>query len=318
MRSLLAVVGVLVLVAWGISRGQEPFPPDVLESSIPPAEPIEAPGVERDVAVYEGLGTWVDIFDIDAGRTGGTPPVTPDALTDMAGVGVRTLYLQAADESMDEPGVFQPDLTGEFLVKAHAAGVRVVGWFVPRHGDVERDLAFLEAVTDFEYEGHRFDGVALDIEWTQTEPDPAARSAATVELAAQASEFLGDEALGAIVLEPLLVEDVNPNLWPDYPYADLAGSVDVFLPMSYWTNRTASSGLRDGFVYTAGNVEGLRAHVGEGVSIHVIGGVGDATTPDDLQGFATAAFEQKAVGLSLYDWNTTLSSAWDTLRGPAS
>lgn len=318
MAKLVGSLLVLVLLAWGISRGSEPFPPEILESATAPAEPIEAPGVERDVAVYEGLGTWADIFDIDAGRAGGTPPVTPDALPDMAGVGVRTLYLQAADESVDDPGVFDPDLMGEFLLGAHAAGVRVVGWFVPRHGDVERDLAFLEAVATFEHEGHRFDGVALDIEWTQTEPDHAARSAAAVELTAQASEFLGGDALGAIVLEPLLVEDVNPNLWPGYPYAEVADNVDVFLPMSYWTNRTSASGLRDGSVYTTGNVEALRAHVGDDVPVHVIGGVGDATTTADLQGFATAAFEQEAIGLSLYDWNTTLSSAWDGLRGPAS
>ena len=40
------------------------------------------------------------------------------------------------------------------------------------------------AVADFEADGHRFDGIAVDIEWTQGVPDPAERSRRLVQLSA--------------------------------------------------------------------------------------------------------------------------------------
>ncbi len=315
MKTLLVGFTFLVLLAWGISGGAGTFPPDAL---VPDGrEPISAPGVTRDVSVYEGLGTWVDIFDFDPAVAGDPPPVTPDSLADMAGVGVETLYFQAANETDAEPSVVDPDVLGSFIVSAHEVGIRVVGWFVPRHGDVDRDLAYVSAIDEFEYEGHRFDGIALDIEWTQTEEDHDARSGKAVELARRSAELLGDDALGAIVVEPLLVSEVNPDLWPGYPYEALAGSVDVLLPMSYWTNRTEDSGLREGFGYTAGNMLLLREAVGSEIPMHVIGGIADATSAVDDAGLVRAATEGGAIGWSVYDWNTTVSSAWEALRPAA-
>jgi len=309
---LIAAFLVLAAVAWGITsmRADDVVVPPAAGA---PLTPIDAPGVARDAAVYGGLGTWVDIFDFDPTTAGDPPPVTPDSVDVMAGLGIRTLYLQAANDDGGEVGIVDEELVGQFVQRAHEAGVRVVGWYLPRFADVSRDLAFIEAMSEFEYEGHRLDGIALDLEWTQSVADHDERSARLLDLTERTRELLGDDALGAIVVEPLLVEDVNPDLWPGYPYADLADLVDVFLPMTYWTNRDSESSLRDGFVYTEANLQRLRSEVGD-VPIHAVGGVADAAVVTDYAAFARAAREQGAVGVSVYDFNTTVSSAWEELR----
>lgn len=315
MSRLVGAFLVLALVAWGITTvGSD-------DGLVPPAAgaplaPIDAPGVPRDVAVYDGLGTWVDMFDFHPALAGDPPPVTPDSVEVMAGIGVRTLYLQVANDDGETVGVVDDELVGDFLVRAHATGIRVVGWYLPRFGDVERDLAFVEAMHRFEHEGHRLDGIALDVEWTGDVAEHDDRSARLLDLARRARLTLGDDALGAIVLEPVLVEDVNPNLWPGFPYEGLADVVDVFLPMGYWTNRLAESGWQDGFLYTEANLERLRSHVGD-APVHAIGGVADSAAIADYAGFARAARDQDVVGISVYDFDTTVSSAWEELLAPA-
>ena len=49
--------------------------------------------------------------------------------------------------------------------------------------------------------------------------------------------------------------------------------------------------------------------------MHVIGGIGDLTTTDDYRAFVRVAKAVDAIGYSVYDYNTTFSSAWPWLRG---
>nr|MBO2502738.1 hypothetical protein [Thermoanaerobacterales bacterium] len=204
---------------------------------------------ERDVDAYAGPGTWVDVYDI--GATGDPPTVTPADVDAMAEAGVRTIYLQAArDQGRGRPGVVAPAVLGAFLVRAHEHDMRVVGWYLPRFGDVDRDLAHLEAIATFEVFGHRFDGIAVDIEWTDDVPGHRERSARLVELSQRLREAVGDEALGAIVMPPVHLEEVNTDLWPGFPWEELADLYDVWLPMGYWTVRTPASGFRDAARYT--------------------------------------------------------------------
>jgi hypothetical protein len=168
----------------------------------------------------------------------------------------------------------------------------------------------------FRSDGERFDALALDLEWTHDVPGPAARNAAVVALSRQAKAIMGkDRALGAIVLEPVLLEDVNPLYWPGFPWKSLRGFYDVWLPMTYWTNRSTASGLRDAFKYTSENVTRLRKRLGKDDAIvHAIGGIADAATTADYEGFVRAARSGHVVGWSVYDFNTTTSSAWASLR----
>jgi hypothetical protein len=266
------------------------------------------------VGVYAGLGTWLDAFDYAPAYNdpGTSPAVAPSEVGAMAAAGVSTLYLQASrldDVSTDL--LVDRRLLAEILLRAHGHGMRVVAWYLPRLGDVGADLARLMAIADFRVLGHRFDGVALDIEDTKTVPDPAARSLALVDLSTRLrSATDSSSALGAIVLPPVLTELVNPRSWPDFPWASLAPLFDVWLPMSYWTFRKPESGYRDGYAYTAESVQRLRSNLGEPEAlVHPIGGIADIAEPAEVDGFVRSLTDTGSIGGSLYDWATSGASS---------
>jgi hypothetical protein len=281
-----------------------------------PATALAAIGLKD--APFIGLGTWVDVYDYVPGfQTGGAPPsVEMDSVDTMAALGVTTLYLQASQDDARLGGdTVTPALLGSFLRRAHRNGMSVVAWYVPTLDDVNADLRRIRAILGFRSDGERFDAIALDLEWTGGVPDVAARNRALVELSRKARAAVGTRrALGAIVLEPLLLEDVNPGYWPGFPWTAIRSFYDVWLPMAYWTNRDAASGLRDGERYTSENVIRLRARLrDDDAVVHVIGGIADQASTRDYQGFVQAARARKAIGWSVYDFNTTASSAWATL-----
>jgi len=281
--------------------------------------PSTAGAGEPDVGAFEGLGTWVDVYDYVPGfqDDGGPPPVTVDSIDDMAGLGVETLYLQAAQDDDRLQGDTAPRrLLGRFLERAHDNGIDVVAWYLPKFDDLDADLRRIRALASFESDDERFDGIALDVEWTQGVPDPVARNEALVRLAKQAREAVDDRPLGAIVLEPLLIEEVNRSYWPDFPWKRIRDSFDVWLPMSYWTNRDESSGYRDGFAYTEENIRRVRQRLDdEDAHVHPIGGIADSAATADYDGFVEAADKRGAIGYSVYDFNTTTSGVWARLRG---
>jgi len=272
-----------------------------------------------DLQPFRGLGTWVDVYDYAPkfqSTPGALPAVTPESVDDMARLGVRTLYFQAAqDDTRSEGTLVDRRLVGQFLQRAHQRGVRVVAWYLPHFADVARDLARVRALDAFRARGQRFDGIALDIEWTNDVKDPVRRNRALVDLAGRVRRTVTHVPLGAIVLEPVLIEDVNPAYWPNFPWKALRSSFDVWMPMSYWTNRSTASGWRDSARYTSENIRRVRAHLGRrDAPVHAVGGVADRTGPGDIQGFVTAARRAHALGWSLYDYVTTSSSAWTRLR----
>ncbi len=265
---------------------------------------LRAPApAERNLTAYEGAGAWVDVFDTRGAV--GEAAVTPAAVDAMADAGVQTLYLQVARDDQEGAAELEdPELAARFLVRAHERGLRVVGWYVPRFGDVARDLDHLRAIAEFDVLGHRFDGVAVDIEWTESVGDAAERSARLVELSQRLRDAVGDDALGAIVLPPVQIEVVNPAFWPGFPWDELAPLYDAWLPMGYWTQRTAASGYRDAATYTTENLQRLADHLGDDAPVHAIGGLAEETTPDEVARFVAAADAGGAVGASIYDWAT--------------
>lgn len=238
-------------------------------------------------------------------------------MAELADRGVQTLYLQAVRLDPRSPeGIVDEELVGQMLARTRNAGLQVVGWYLPKFADLDVDLQRVEQLRSFAYRGHRFDGVALDIEWRGDVPDHAERNDRLVELSRRVRERLGDEALGAIVPPPVLLEVVNTDNWPDFPWSELSGLYDVWLPMSYWTLRTSSSGYRDGYVYTEENLRRMRANLEDPTAvIHPIGGIADAAGEDGYRGFVQAAREAGAVGLSVYDVDTTAAVGWQILAG---
>lgn len=263
-----------------------------------------APAGPRDLEAYAGLGTWVDVFDFVPRYAGDPPPLSAAAVDEMADRGVRTVFLQATrwdDQSPD--GIVDRPALRSFLIRAHERGLRVVGWYLPHFGDLDRDLERVRQIIDFEASGHRFDGVGIDIEWTDGVPDDGERSERLVQLSERIDAIAGDMPVAAIVLPAVQIEVVNPRYWPDFPYQRIAPHYDIWMPMAYWTFRDAPYDDGDDFVVES--VERLRNNLGdEGALVAPIGGIGDLVTGEHVDQFAQALADVGAVGGSYYDWAT--------------
>jgi len=198
-----------------------------------PAAPAQA---AANVRPYEGLGTWVDVFDY-APRVqtdGHPPPVTVDSVDDMAKLGVRTLYLQVGrNDAKPTRRLVDEPLVRAFVGAAHRVGIAVVAWYLPSLDDVAADFRPLEGIGRLRVNGRGFDGIALDMESTDV-ADVAQRSNRLVQLTKRLRALVGgDMPLGAIVYPAVQLEVLNLALWPDFPYPRLKPSSDVWLPMVY-------------------------------------------------------------------------------------
>ena len=281
--------------------------PTTTATTQPPATTTTVPPPRFTLDPYRGLGAWLDVYDWSTSFAKYGPAVELDALDQLAAQGVQTLFIQASKWDAPEAVVDPPRLMS-FIDRAHQLGIDVVGWYLPTLEDPSGDLQRLLAIAALPV-----DGLAVDIE-ARNVGDVAERNRRLVQLSTALRNALPGEVLGAIPLEPVLLEDVNPGFWPAFPWPELAPSYDVWLPMAYWTNRRASTPWRDAYTYTATNIDRVRAHIGRpDAPVHVIGGIGDKTTEMDVAGFRIAAFERGAIGGSIYDFRTTAAAHWPQL-----
>jgi hypothetical protein len=243
------------------------------------------------VTAFSGVGAWVDVFDWS--RTfGGDALLEPPDVEAMADAGIQTLYIQGTRANAEED-VLEPARLKGLLDRADEEGLATVVWYVPSLVDPAADLRRLEALADLDV-----DAVAVDIE-ARDVPDPAERNRRLVQLSRDLREALPDTAIGAVPVAPVLLEVVNRDFWPDFPWADLADSYDAS------TDRRADSGYRDAERYLTENVLRLRANLDEPrAPVHAIGGLAEDLTVADVEAHVRAARAAGAVGVSLYDWRT--------------
>jgi hypothetical protein len=258
------------------------------------------------LAAYRGLGTWVDIYDPVAW----THPAT--AVAKMKARGVRTLFLETGNyrQTVD---IVRPALAARFIDAAHARGIKVVAWYLPSFAapkkDLRRSLAAIEFTTP---SGGQFDSFALDIEASVVK-NVALRNRRLLSLSAAIREDAGGAyPLGAIIPSPRGMQLVN-GYWPNFPYADLGLTYDVFLPMGYFSYRPTDLGGAYG--YTVRNVALIRRGTGDPeVPIHAIGGVGDDVNAAQVNAFVRATRDCGVTGASMYDFTTTVGGGWKYLR----
>jgi hypothetical protein len=251
------------------------------------------------VPAFSGVGAWIDVFDWSE-TFGGEPEalIEPPDVEAMADAGVQTLYVQGTRASAEDD-VLEPERLQALLDRADEEGLATVVWYVPSLVDPEADLRRLEALAELDV-----DALAVDIEARDVQ-DPAERSRRLVELSRDLREALPDTAIAAVPVAPVLLEVVNPDFWPDFPWRDLADSYDAWLPMSYSTDRRADSGYRDAERYLTENVTRLRADLDQPEArVHAIGGLAEALTVADVEAHVRAARAVGALGVSLYDWRT--------------
>ena len=271
-----------------------------------PAPALATAAPTWTTAPYEGFGAWIDAYDWSAQFTRSPNLVGPADVDFMADQGVQTLFVQASRWN-SPTDILEPQRLQAIIDRAHARGIAVVGWYLPTLEDPATDLRRILAIASL-----GIDGVAVDIE-ARNVPDVGERNRRLVALSQQLRASLPGKAIGAIVLEPVLLQDVNPNYWPAFPWAQIAPYYDVWLPMSYWTNRVGP--WRAAHDYTADNMARVRQLIGRpDAELHPIGGVGDKTTVEDLQQMVAAAVEQHAIGGSIYDYRTSRPEFWATLR----
>lgn len=255
---------------------------------------------------YAGLGTWLDIYATAAWAH-------PEReVAAMARDGVRTLYLQTGNY---EQGVdlVRPGKLGRFVDAAHAAGLRVVAWYLPSFlypAQDERDA--LAAIRFRSARGERFDGFALDIEASLVQ-HVRLRNARLLRLSALLRRAVGpDYALGAIVPSAVGMRR-HPHYWPGFPYRRLARVYSAFLPMAYATD-AGVLGFGRTRAYDAADIAAVRSRTGDPhVPIHLIGGIAGTMGAEEAAGFMSAVAACDPLGYSLYEFPITSRADWTAL-----
>jgi hypothetical protein len=298
---VLAVVLVIAGVAWSVDRSSGPSGPVAQPWTLEP---------------HQGLAAWVDAFDWSSSLGGETPPVDEEDFAAMADLGIQTVYLQTSHLGVPDQVVLEQDRLESLIDAAHDEGLSVVAWYLPTLVDVDVDLERLVASA-----GLDVDGLAVDIESTVVE-DPDERNARLLELNTALRAELPDRVIGAITLSAVHLQEVNTDFWPDFPWAEIAETYDLILPMTYWTIRLPE--WRDGSRYVGENIDRIRAATGDpDIPLHPIGGIADEATVEQVQGMLRAIEARDGViGASLYDWATSSPEQWDVLgvlgaRNPA-
>ena len=230
----------------------------------------------------------------------------------MAENGVQTLFFETSNYQMRRD-IVRPDRVARFIEAAHAEGLQVVAWYLPSLTDLNRDLRRSLAAVNFKTpDGEQFDSFGLDIEATLVR-SPTKRNERLLTLTRRIRAAVPQElALGAIVPSPVGMR-LKPSYWPRFPFAQLARSYDVFLPMGYFTYRRHYPG--GSAAYTLSNIRLLRAGTGDpALPVHVIGGIADDVTSSQLRGFLRAARTGAAIGAGLYDFALTTPRQWTQLQ----
>jgi hypothetical protein len=308
------VLGVLAVAGVAAFRLQRPVPTSALLATTSTTTSTTAlpktTAAGPDLRAYRGLGTWIDVYDwSEAFNRYGEKRVGLDDIGEMAAAGVQTLYVQTS--KWDAPtDVLEPHRLLPMVARAKELGLSVVAWYLPTFVDPQADMARLMAASRIP----GVDALAVDIESSALD-DVAERSRRLLLISTNLRAALPDVALGAIPYPPVVTDVLNQSLWPSFPWRALAPLYDVWLPMSYQSNRTHASGYRDAYRYTGENIDRMRAALGDpDVPVHTIGGIADETGPADVAAMHRAAIERGALGGSLYDWHTTAPTVWPSLH----
>ncbi|HJU37187.1 MAG TPA: hypothetical protein VJ716_07215 [Gaiellaceae bacterium] len=275
---------------------------------VAPASGASGPSRHRTTA-YAGLGTWLDIYETSSWAH------PQQEVAAMARDGARTLYLQTGNYEQHVDLVRRRAL-GRFVDAAHAAGMRVVAWYLPSflypRQDTRRALA---AIRFRSARGERFDSFALDIEASLVRSVPL-RTKRLLRLSAHLRAAVGRRyALGAIIPSPVGIRR-HPTYWPRFPYRQLARYYDVFLPMAYATD-AGVRGIGATRAYNAADVAIIRRRTGRPrVPIHLIGGLAGTMGAREITGFMQAVGDCGPLGYSLYAFPITPRATWRALHAP--
>jgi hypothetical protein len=278
---------------------------------LPPPARVAWPAIPQEAlssggrSVFSGLGAWVDVYDY---------PLLPLAKTiaTLKAAGVQTLYMETGMSGTKQAVV--PESI-PWLVAAHNAGLKVVAWYLPYYVNVRFDVARTVATGHFQYEGIRFDGIGVDIEYKGAMPNVRTWNINVVNHMRGVRAALGPNYPLAAIPPPPLQMRLAPSTWHGFPWKQLGNVSSEIMLMSYWSFRSGCPHVRLNCAYefTKYNVLLTRQMTGDRVPIHVIGGVGDAILGKQLSQFIHGAIDAHADGASIYDVGTTKPAWWRSL-----
>ena len=289
---------------WGRLAGMTLALLAVCTATLAVAGPRPAAAGPAPIIAYRGLGAWVDLYDSWA---------NPGAVvTSMAAHHVRTLYIETSNYSRPY-AVNKPAAMAQFIIQAHAHGMRVVAWYLPQFKNIQFDLKRSLAAIRFRTPNNqKFDSFGLDIEDSSVAP-ASTRSARLVTLSKKIRAAVGKRyPLGAITPSPYGMTVVHPTYWPNFPFQKLAAIYDVMVPMGYYTyhGNSYAEAYRD----TWQNFHIIRDKTGmPGIPIHIIGGLGESSSVNEVKAFVRCVRENGGLGASMYDFSTTKANAWQFL-----
>lgn len=255
---------------------------------------------------YSGAGAWIDRYDLAKLEDPGL------AVAEMAEHHVHTLYVETGSWKVPTgTDIVAPEKVAALIEAAHAYGLYAVGWYLPGLTDPATDLQRVQAALDFRTpQGERFDSFALDIEATGVR-SITARNRVVLSLSRRFRAAAGPRyPLGAIVPDHLSTSSAD-GLWAHFPYASLARSYDVFLPMAYSTFGRAR-GARAVHSYSAANARFVRAATHR--PVHLISGLPDRMTAAEQAAALTGASAGGAIGASLYEYALYDDRTWAALN----
>jgi hypothetical protein len=302
MPALLVLALVLAVVLGAVAALPRPA------AALPHASAPSAP-----VRCYRGLGTWFDMYDYTSGWKNPDPAAATLA-AQMKARGVVTLFIETANYHLPEGSqtLYRPDALGPIIEQCHAAGIKVVAWYLPGFTNMTKDWARSKAAIDFRSAGgQKFDSFTLDIEATMVKP-ATTRTRRLLALSTKIRTYVGSKyPLGACIMSPAGMTN-SPSIWPGFPYAGLAAIYDVFVPMGYYTYH--GDGPVNAYRDTRENIRIIRQQTGRpSIPIHVIGGDGAKSSRSETAAYVRALRENGVLGGGLYDFRTTSAGSWAEL-----
>ncbi|MFA5787831.1 MAG: hypothetical protein WDA71_12775 [Actinomycetota bacterium] len=215
-------------------------------------------------------------------------------------MGLSFLVLRA---SGSDTGFDTKQILADLLPRAHAAGIKVIGYDPPTMANIQADVDRALALARFRAPGgHALDAVAADIE-----PEASRRTAANYDAYGRALRK------GVGQSYPLVAIVYPPNQFPNEPYRALAPHFDAFMPMVYWRAQTTNAAgyskaavqkmaafglpvsfLGQAFAYSDHSANSLRAY----------------PPAAEIRAALQAAQDAGAIGASFWVWQHATEDFW--------